>query len=290
MKPAAFRYHAARTVEEALALLASADGDAKLLAGGQSLVPMMNFRLVRPTRLIDLNGIGALAGVSARNGALVIGAMTRQADAERNALVRERAPLLAEALPLIGHAAIRNRGTVGGSLAHADPAAELPVVALALDARMTVRGAAGTREVAAEDFFVSLLTTALEPGEILTDVVLGAWRPGWGWSFLEFSRRHGDFAVVSVAVVLAIEGGRLTQPLRIVLGGVGDRPARAREAERLLVGQPPTPEAFEAAARAAVAGLDPPADVHGSSEYRRDVARVYTGRALEAAAARARAA
>jgi carbon-monoxide dehydrogenase medium subunit len=290
VKPAAFRYHAARTVDEALALLARTDGDAKLLAGGQSLVPMMNFRLVRPAHLIDLNGIRELAGVSARNGDLVVGAMTRQADAERDPLVRERSPLLAEALPLVGHAAIRNRGTIGGSLAHADPAAELPVVAVALDARLKVRGPAGVRDLAADEFFVSLLTTALAPEEILAEVVLGPWRPGWGWAFQEFARRHGDFAIVSVAVVVALESGRLAQPLRIVLGGVGDRPVRAREAERLLSGEPPTAELFEAAARAAVAALDPPADVHGSSEYRRDVARVYTRRALDAATARARSA
>jgi carbon-monoxide dehydrogenase medium subunit len=290
VKPAAFRYHAARTVDEALALLARTDGDAKLLAGGQSLVPMMNFRLVRPAHLIDLNGIRELAGVSARNGDLVVGAMTRQADAERDPLVRERSPLLAEALPLVGHAAIRNRGTIGGSLAHADPAAELPVVAVALDARLKVRGPAGVRDLAADEFFVSLLTTALAPEEILAEVVLGPWRPGWGWAFQEFARRHGDFAIVSVAVVVALESGRLAQPLRIVLGGVGDRPVRAREAERLLSGEPPTAELFEAAARAAVVALDPPADVHGSSEYRRDVARVYTRRALDAATARARSA
>jgi CO/xanthine dehydrogenase FAD-binding subunit len=288
VKPAAFRYHAARSVEQALELLTSAGGEAKLLAGGQSLVPMMNFRLVRPAHLIDLNGVGELAGASARNGDLVLGAMTRQADAERDPLVRERAPLLAEALPLIGHPAIRNRGTVGGSLAHADPAAELPVVALALDARLRIRGAAGVREITADEFFVALLTTALGPEEILTEVVLGPWRPGWGWAFGEFARRHGDFAIVSVAVVAALESGRLAQPLRIVLGGVGDRPVRAREAERLLAGEPPTADVLDAAARAAVVALDPPSDVHGSSEYRRDVARVYTRRALDAAVARAR--
>jgi aerobic carbon-monoxide dehydrogenase medium subunit len=290
VKPAAFRYHAARSVEQALELLASTDGEAKLLAGGQSLVPMMNFRLVRPAHLIDLNGVGELAGTSARNGDLVLGAMTRQADAERDPLVRERAPLLAEALPLIGHPAIRNRGTVGGSLAHADPAAELPVVALALDARLRIRGPAGAREVTADEFFVALLTTALAPDEILTEVVLGPWRPTWGWAFGEFARRHGDFAIVSVAVVAALESGRLAQPLRIVLGGVGDRPVRAGEAERLLAGETPTGDVLDAAARAAVVALDPPSDVHGSSEYRRDVARVYTRRALDAAIARARAA
>lgn len=288
MKPAPFRYHAARTVEEALELLAGLGPEAKLLAGGQSLVPMMNFRLVRPACLIDLNPIRELAGVSATNGELVIRSMTRQADVERHPLVRERAPLLAEALPLLGHPAIRNRGTVGGSLAHADPAAELPVVAVALDARLRLRGPREAREVPAEEFFLSLLTTALGPDEILTDVLLGPWDRRWGWAFQEFARRHGDFALVSVAVVVALEAGRLADPLRIVLGGVGDRPVRAREAERLLAGQPPTGEVFEGAARAAVASLDSPADVHASSEFRRDLARVYTRRALEAAVGRAR--
>jgi aerobic carbon-monoxide dehydrogenase medium subunit len=258
-----------------------------VLAGGQSLVPMMNFRLVRPTRVIDLNPIAELAGISAPDGELVLGAMTRQTAAERDRLVRERAPLLAEALPLIGHPAIRNRGTVGGSLAHADPAAELPVVALALDARLRIRGPERTYEVPAEQFFVSLLTTALRADEILTDIVLGPARRGSGWSFQEFARRHGDFAIVSVAVTLALEDGRLAEPLRIVLGGVADCPVRGRDAERLLLGQPPTADALDAAAREAVAALQPPADINASPDYRRHLARVHTRRALDVAVARA---
>jgi len=293
MKPAPFRYARAGSLAEAIALLAEAPGDTKLLAGGQSLVPMLNMRLVRPAVLVDVNGLRELTGITPTpEGGLRIGALTRHAELTASPAVIERAPLLAEAARHVGHAAIRNQGTLGGSLAHADPAAELPAALLALDARVHVTGPRGAREIAANAFFLGLLTTALDADEILTAIEVPAQPPGWG--FVEIARRPGDFALAGVAAVVRV-GRPLTLPspprggegeMRLVGFGVGDRPLRLSSAER--VGAGAQLDAATAARAGAAAGpdCDPPSDVHGSAEYRRHLATVLTERALLQALAR----
>ncbi len=293
MKPARFRYARAGSLGEALALLAEAPGDTKLLAGGQSLVPMLNMRLVRPAVLVDVNGVRELTGIApTAGGGLRIGALTRHAELAAAPAVTERAPLLAEAARHVGHAAIRNQGTLGGSLAHADPAAELPAALLALDARVQITGPRGAREVAADAFFRGLLATALEPDEILTAIDVPAQPPGWG--FVEIARRPGDFALAGVAAVVRV-GHPLTLPspplggegeVRVVGFGVGDRPVRLGGAERLLASAPLDGESAARAGAAAGLDCDPPSDVHGSAEYRRHLATVLTERALLQARAR----
>jgi aerobic carbon-monoxide dehydrogenase medium subunit len=279
MKPAPFRYARAGSLAEATALLAEAPGDAKVLAGGQSLVPMLNMRLVRPTVLVDVNGLRELTGIAPTpEGGLRLGALTRHAELAAAPAVIERAPLLAEAARHVGHAAIRNQGTLGGSLAHADPAAELPAALLALGARVRVTGPRGTREIAAGAFFRGLLSTALEADEILIAVEVPAQPPGWG--FAEVARRPGDFALAGVAAVLG-EG-----EVRLVGFGVGDRPLRLSSAERLLAGATLDAETAARAGTAAGPDCDPPSDVHGSGEYRRHLATVLAERALLQASAR----
>jgi CO/xanthine dehydrogenase FAD-binding subunit len=290
MKPAAFDYLVPASVEEALRLLADLGDGAKPLAGGQSLVPLMNFRLVRPQHLVDLNGLHELAGIGEDDGYLVIGAMTRQRAVETSALVLRRCPLLTEAMPQIGHTQIRNRGTVGGSLAHADPAAELPAVVAALGGELVVRSARGRRTMNSEQFFVGYLTTALEPGELLIEVRLPAMAPRTGTAFVEISRRHGDFALVGVAATLTVDEAGVCTGSALALTGVGPTPVVAREAARALVGGKPTPEAFDEAGRRVSASVHPDSDLHASSEYRTHVAGVLTRRALARAAERAKAA
>jgi carbon-monoxide dehydrogenase medium subunit len=294
VKPAPFRYARAGSLAEAIALLAEAPDDTKLLAGGQSLVPMLNMRLVRPAVLVDVNGLRELTGITpGPDGGLRIGALTRHAELAASPAVIERAPLLAEAARHVGHAAIRNQGTLGGSLAHADPAAELPAALLALDARVRMTGPRGAREVAADAFFRGLLATALEADEILTAIEVPAKPPGWG--FVEIARRPGDFALAGVAVVVHVErpltlpspprGGEgasevRCEMVRLVGFGVGDRPLRLTGAERLLTGAPLDAETAARAGAAAGPDCDPPNDVHGSAEYRRHLATVLAERAL----------
>ncbi|MBI1736890.1 MAG: FAD binding domain-containing protein [Candidatus Rokubacteria bacterium] len=286
MKPVDFDYVAPQTLGEAVGLLAGGGDDARALAGGQSLVPLLNLRLVRPRLVVDLNRVAGLDGIREDGAGLTLGAMTRQADAERSTLVRTRAPLLAEALALVGHLAIRFRGTIGGTVAHADPVAEVPAAALALDATLDVTGPRGRRTIAIDDFLRGPLMTDLAPGELLTAVRLPPWSPAWGWAFVEFARRHGDFALAGVAVVLAVVDGRIAEPTRIVVIGDAARCRRARAAERRLVGERPEPKTFAAAAAVADEGLDPPGDIHGSAAYRAHLVRTLTGRALEIAATR----
>ena len=301
MKPASFRYARAGSLAEAIALLAAGHGDAKILAGGQSLVPMMNMRLVRPAVVVDVNGLRELSGITPTpEGGLRIGALTRHAELAASPAVIERAPLLAEAARHVGHAAIRNQGTLGGSLAHADPAAELPAAVVALDARVRMTGPRGAREVAADAFFRGLLTTALEADEILTAIEIPAQPPGWG--FVELARRPGDFALAGVAAVVRV-GHPLTLPsppsggegeegrrevVRLVGFGVGDRPVRLTGAERLLTSAPLDAGSAARAGAAAGPDCDPPSDVHGSADYRRHLATVLTERALLQALARLR--
>ena len=288
MKPAPFAYHAPHTLDEALALLA-AHGDAKPLAGGQSLIPAMNFRLARPAALVDLGGVAELRYVRAEGGVLAVGAMTRHAELERSDAVARLAPLVAEAMPHVAHPQIRNRGTVGGSLAHADPAAELPAVMVASEARLLLRGRAGERWIPAEQFFVGLFATALAPGELLVAIELPAPPPRTGWAFEEVARRHGDYALVGVAASVTLDAAGRCARARIVLLSVGDGPTLAVHAAQALQGREPTDAAVRAAGDAAAhEDIDPPSDIHASAAYRRQLAGVLTRRALTRAAARSR--
>lgn len=286
MKPAPFEYVRPASLAEALQTLHQHGDEAKVLAGGQSLVPMMNFRLARPAVLVDLNGLADLAYLRPLDGGLAVGAMTRQRAVEKSALVRERLPLLAEAVPWIGHLPIRTRGTVGGSLVHADPAAELPVVMVALDAELTVARTGGTRTVRAADFFTGYLSTDVAPDEILTEIRVPGLAPGAAVAFLELARRHGDFAIVAAAAAVVPDGKGAIREARIALGGVGPTPVRARRAEAMLAGQRPNAELLAAAAASAREETDPPADIHASAEYRREMSAVFTRRALVAALGR----
>ena len=275
-------YEAPGTLDEALDLLAEHEDEASVLAGGQSLIPLLALRLAQPAVLIDINGVEGLSGVSRTNGWVTIGATTREYVAEESATIAESVPLLAAALPLIGHEAIRSRGTVGGSLAHADPAAELPAVARALDAEFVVRGPGGERVVPAAEWFEGYLTTSRQADELLTEVRFLAARPGTGTSFQEVARRHGDFAMVGLATSVTLNGGTITDG-RLAFAGVSDVPARATAAEELLEGERPTAELFDEAARAAAADIDPPSDLHGSAEYRKKVAAALVRRGLREA-------
>ena len=288
MKPPRFSYADPATVEEALALLARHGPEAKVLAGGQSLMPLLNFRLARPAHVVDVNRLAALTTVvSDADGGVRIGALVRQRTLERSELIRTRCPLIAQAMPLVGHPQIRARGTLGGSLAHADPAAELPAVVVALDARLTLRRAGGERTVAAEDFFVSFLTTALAPDELLAEIALPPWPARTGSSVQEVAKRRGDFALGGVAATLSLDSHGRVARARIVCFGVGPRPVRVADAERALVGGAPTPAAFAEAGRLASAGLDPPDDIHATGAYRKRLAGVLTVRALTSALASA---
>ena len=286
MKPAVFDYHDPRHIDEALELLGTLGDAAKALAGGQSLVPLMNFRLARPAHLVDLNRVAGLADLRTEDGWLVIGAMARQHTVERSPLLRQW-PLIGEALGQVGHLAIRCRGTIGGSLAHGDPAAELPAVMAALDARFEVRSRTRRRASGPGEFFVSQLTTSLQPDELLVEVRVPPLPPRTGWSFREISRRHGDFALVGVAALLTLDPAGAVERARLVFTGVGPVPTRAAAAEAALVGQPPGALVLREAAELAARDLDPPSDLHASAEYRREVAQVLAREALVESASRA---
>ncbi len=284
MKPARFAYHAPATVEEAVALLTRYGGEAKLLAGGQSLMPLMNFRLARPAALIDLNAIASLAYIREDDGQIRFGAMTRQRAIEFSPVVRRRLPLLAEATALVGHLPIRTRGTIGGSIAHADPSAEYPAILAALDGVVVARGPRGERTLRASELFQSYLTTSLGPDEMLVEVRLPAMPDGAGFAFEEFSRRHGDFAIVGIAATVIRQGDRYTA--RLVTAGAGPVPTRLRQAEEILEREGLSDAAIEAAARRAAELVEPDTDIHASAAYRRNLTRVLTGRALRRAVAR----
>lgn len=284
VKPTAFRYRTPESVDEALALLAEAGDDAAPLAGGQSLVPMMNLRLVQVGEIVDLNRLTELAAVEAGDGTLRIGALTRQRALERRPGIRDVAPLLAQALPHVAHPPIRARGTVGGSLAHADPAAELSTVMVAADARMVLARRGGERAVPAEEFFLGPYSTVREPDELLVAVELPQPEATDVTAFMELSRKSGDFALVLVAVALRVRAGSCAAA-RVVVGGAGPRPVRAREAEAVLVGAELADRGRISDAAATAAGeLDVTGDVHGSADYRRRVVAVLVRRALEQAA------
>lgn len=290
MKPAPFKYYAPATLEEALAHLAEHGYDAKALAGGQSLIPTMNFRLAQLAVLVDLNRIAELFYIKPdKNGGVLVGAMTRESQVEHDPLIAERVPLVHEAMPHIAHPQIRNRGTFGGCIAHADPAAELPAVTLALNARFRVRKQSGERWIPADEFFIGFFTTALEPDELLVEIALPSMPPRSGFSFQEVARRHGDYALVGVAAVVTLDEEDQCQEARLVFLSVGDGPVEARQAVESLKGQALTPEAIQAAAEtAAAADVDPSGDIHASADYRRHLVKVLTRRALKQAAERAR--
>lgn len=286
MKPPPFQYFAPRELAEALSLLNEHAETGKVLAGGQSLVPLLSLRLASPGQLIDINRVDGIDYVRKDDGGLRIGATARQLGVERSSEVAEANPLLVEALRHVAHPPIRRRGTVVGSIAHADPAAEMPAVWLALDGKATLRSATSTRTVDASGFFSGYFTTALAPNEILTEVWMRNPQPGEGWSFLEISRRQGDFALVGAVTLLSVTGGKIAD-CRLVLFGVGGTPFRATAAESALKGARPDLEAFLAAEAKVKDSVNPENDVHVSADYRRHVAGVLTRRGLQEAAARA---
>ena len=286
MKPPAFDYIAADSIAMAVAALAAAGDDAKIIAGGQSLVPMLNFRMLRPSILVDINRIAGLDVVEETSGAIRAGALTRHYQLETSPLVACHLPVLSCAMTHVAHLAIRNRGTIGGSIAHADPAAELPMMALLLDAELRVASASGERTVAARDFFLGALSVDLASGEIITGIELSKLPPRTGWGFEEVARRPGDFALAAVAATLTVSDGAIKQA-RIALTGVGPTVLRAAEAEGLLIGHALEPDLVSRAIEAVCATIKPETDLHASSDYRRHLAGVLTGRTLAAAWRRA---
>ncbi len=289
MKPPPFEYYAPTTTEEALAHLAEYGYDAKPLAGGQSLIPMMNFRLAQPSVLVDLNNISELSYIRPdENGGTLVGAMTRHKIVGSDPLIAKQVPLVHEAIPNIGTSQIRTRGTFGGSLSHADPSAELVAVSVALDAQLKVRSQKGERWVPAGEFFVGSFTSALEPEELLVEINLPHLTERSGWSLMEVARRHNDFALVGVAAVVTLDENGNCETARMAFLSAGDRPMEAHQAAELLQGQAPTAEVILAAAeKASSADIDPGGDIHATAEFRRHLANVLTRRALDVAFKRA---
>jgi carbon-monoxide dehydrogenase medium subunit len=284
MKPGPFVYHDPANVADVVALLAQYE-DVKLLAGGQSLMPMLNMRFVVPDHVIDLNGVADMNGIDDSGDALAIGAMARQREVAGSETVAARAPVLQEALSWVGHFQTRNRGTIGGSLCHLDPAAELPTVAAAYDAVLTAAGPDGTREIAFAEWPLAYMMTTLAPEEVLTRVRIPYWREPHGAAFVEFARRHGDFAIIGIAALLAVEGGKITRAA-IAVGGADVRPLRLTDAEAMLVGETPGESVFQEAG-AMARKIDTMSDAYVTSEYRQRLAGVLVERALAQAAKRA---
>ena len=284
MKPAPFEYHRPRSVGEAVDLLASLP-NAKVLAGGQSLMPMLNMRFVIPDHVIDLNSIDGLAYIRDVGDRIAIGSMTRQRDIELSPVIHERLPLLSEALHFTGHTQTRNRGTLGGSLCHLDPAAEQPAVALTCDAEVVAVGPRGSRTIPIAEFVVSYMTTCLEPDEIVTEIRFPTPSRRQGFAFMEFARRHGDFAMASVAVLLTPADDGTIERCAITVGGIGSVPVRAAQAEAAIRGKVPEEAHFVRAAEMC-GELEAVADVHAPASYRQQLARVLTERALRSAAGR----
>jgi carbon-monoxide dehydrogenase medium subunit len=285
MKPAPFDYHAPRQLKDAAELLASLP-NAKILAGGQSLVPMLNFRYVVVDHLVDLGGISDLRGIAVGDGRLRIGAMMRQRDLELAPEIAEHCPLMAETLRHVGHRQTRNRGTIGGSLAHADPAAELPAVCAAYDAVIHAASIRGIRQLPYREFATGFMATALEPDEMIVAIDLPIWRAGHGYGFQEFARRHGDFALAGAAALLDVGAGNMVRRAALALCGVATLPVRVEAAEARLVGQPLDADLIRSAAAAAWL-VEPISDIHAGADYRRHLAQVLSARALTDAAQRA---
>jgi carbon-monoxide dehydrogenase medium subunit len=282
MKPPPFDYFAADSIDAAVQALGAAGGDGKIIAGGQSLLPMLNFRLLRPSILIDVNRIPDLAYVCDDGEDICVGPLTRHCSLERSRLIAAQFPVLHEAMGHVAHLAIRNRGTIGGSLSHADPAAELPMMSLLLDARLTLQAPSGCRTIRAHDFFLGALTTALKDDEMLIDVRLPKLSKTAGWAFEEVARRSGDFALACVAVILDSDGDRISD-IRIGMMGVGETPIRALEAEALLAGQRYGDAVVAAAIDAIRTSVQPNTDLHASADYRRHLVGVLARRAISKA-------
>lgn len=287
MKSADFQYHRPRQTDEALSLLNELGEDGKILAGGQSLMPLMNFRLAQPEHLIDINFIEGLDYIRNENGAIKMGCLVRQSRLLDNPLIRERCPLLADASAYVGYTQTRNRGTVCGSLAHADPAAEFPAVWLALDGLVSVGNLTSRRDIAAKDLFLSYYTTALAPNEMIIEASIPEISQNAGWSFVEFARRFGDFAIVAVAVLLGTDGNKISDA-RIALTGVGDKPWREHEVEEMLIGEDSSVKLFRSVGAEVSKRISPGSDLHASDGYRRSLSEVLTRRALNEAWDRAR--
>jgi aerobic carbon-monoxide dehydrogenase medium subunit len=287
MKPPEFKYVAARTVDEAVEQLNKHGEGAKIIAGGQSLTPMLNFRLVHPEVLVDINRIPGLDKITPENGGFRIGALTRHRAIESSSAIAEKMPMLVAAAGEVGHLAIRNRGTFGGSLAHADPAAEWPVAVLALDGVITTKSAKGGRTIKAKDFFVSYLQSAVEDGEVVTEITLPGLPPKTGWGFEELCRRPGDFAIAAVCALVTMDGEKVKEA-RISMGGVGPTALRAPAAEASLKGKAITDDTLKAAGAKAAEASDPSNDVHASADFRRHLVTVLTRRAVQAAVQRAK--
>ena len=285
MKPANFQYYDPTTIEEVVDLLSQFGDQARPLAGGQSLVPLMNFRLLRPAHLVDLNGVRDLSYLRVENGELRIGATTRQRQLERSSDVANGWPLLREATGYIGHMQIRNRGTVGGSLAHAFPSAELPMAMVTLGASLVLSGKARQRTVSAEDFFLSTMTTVLEPGELLTEIRVPMLPANTGWSYQEVSRRHGDFALAGSAALIRLDPNGNIDHARLTVTGV--TPIQVMTAEEIVTGQKPSEALFRDAVVKAMEGLEQDSDIHASAEYRRSACAALGERTLREAAERA---
>jgi CO/xanthine dehydrogenase FAD-binding subunit len=283
MKPAPFKYIAATSLEQALALKAEHGDDAKFLAGGQSLIPAMNFRLARPEVLIDINEVEGLAGIRQHEGAVRIGALTRYRALQRDDAFARLFPLIGEALPHIAHPQIRNRGTIGGNLSHADPASELPAIALALRARFRVRSTQQERLIAAADFFTGALTTDLQPDEMLVEIELPSPKPCSGSCFMEIARRRGDFAIAGIAAMVTMDRRDKCTEVRLTLCGVGERPVDASAAADGLIGQVPSEQAIRDAAASLQGMIEPAGNVHATADYQRHVAGVLAERALKTA-------
>jgi len=282
VKPPKFDYHAPASLDEAVGLLQRYGGDAKILAGGQSLMPLLNFRLSRPAALVDLNRIARLAYIREENGQVRLGAMTRQRTIEFSPMVARRLPLLSEATKWVGHLPIRTRGTIGGSIAHADPSAEYPAVLTALEGEVVARGPKGERVVKAKDLFLTYLTTSLESDEVLAEIRLPVMPMGAGFALEEFARRHGDFAIVAIAALVVRDAARCKQA-RLATAGAGPVPVRLRAAEEILERDGVTEAAIDAAARRAAELVSPDSDIHASADYRRHLTMVLTRRALKRA-------
>jgi carbon-monoxide dehydrogenase medium subunit len=289
MKPAPFEWYRADSSAEALALLAEHGEEAKPLAGGQSLIPAMNFRLARPAVLVDLNSAADMMGIEPQGkGGVLIGAMTRQQSVERSATIATQTLLLKEAMPWVAHTQIRTRGTVGGSIAHADPAAELPAVFAALGARYLLRSRDGERWVNADSFVTGLFATELRPGELLTTIEVPQPEPGTGYAFIEMARRHGDFALAGVACSMTLDASGRCSNARLVLFGVGDGPVLCTTVTAALIGAVPDEAVIREASAAVESEIDPPSDIHASAAYRKHLSVVLTRRALTRAAERAK--
>jgi CO/xanthine dehydrogenase FAD-binding subunit len=282
MKPAAFDYVAPGSLEAAVRALVSASGEGKVMAGGQSLMPLLNFRMTRPTIIVDLLRIPHLASIELKGDMVAIGALTRHLDLEFSPLIADRLPVMAAAMPHVAHLAIRNRGTIGGSLSHADPAAELPMLAVFYGATIKAQGPNGRREIPAEEFFVSALTNCLEPEEIVFEIDFPILKGHAGWAFEEVARRFGDFALASIALSFALRGGRIADS-RVAVMGVADTPLRLRQAEDAINGASGEPEAAARFSDTVRACVSPPDDIHASGKYRRHLIGALAERAFAAA-------